>query len=72
MQNLAQLADRYANRLREAKEPINWHDLRDLLDLWSGGDLETIPLDILTDLTSSRAVKLGVKVQHWSESCMTS
>jgi hypothetical protein len=65
MENLSCKAERFAERLTGSREPLEWGDLRDLLDLWTGGEFETIPLDILTDLTARQAAQKGVAVR-WS------
>lgn len=63
MENLQHKAERFADRLTGARTPLTWGDLRDLLDLWTGEELDCIPLDILTDLTARKAAERGVKVR---------
>jgi hypothetical protein len=69
MENLGHKAERFADRLTGARIPLTWGDLRDLLDLWTGGELQTIPLDILTDLTARKAAERGVKVRWEFDEC---
>ena len=56
MTNIAQTADRIADTLRE-EGMDDWDLLRDLCDQQTGGDLDYIQLNILTDSVQSRLSK---------------
>jgi hypothetical protein len=53
MKNMAQWADKLAPNCH----PEAWRDqdsLRDALDMWTGGDLDCVELDLLIDCVSKR------------------
>ena len=50
---LAALADEIAPRIRWDRNTL-WGDLRDSIDGRTGGELECVPLDILTDIVAAR------------------
>jgi hypothetical protein len=56
MINIAQTADRIANILRDSGT-MAWDLLRDFCDQQTGGDLDYLQLDILTDSVQSRLSK---------------
>jgi len=53
---LAKRADEIAAKFREPAE--NWEVLRDYVDLKTGGELDCIQLDLLTDMVAQR-IKRG-------------
>ncbi|ETW92575.1 MAG: hypothetical protein ETSY1_43050 [Candidatus Entotheonella factor] len=55
---LAPLADAIAKQINPAD---SWDDIRDECDLASGGDFDTMQLDILTDMVASRVLKAAYK-----------
>lgn len=50
---LTKLADELAPRVRWDSS-TTWDDLRAAVDLRTGGDLDCVPLDILTDMVAAR------------------
>ena len=62
MTNIAQTADRIADTLRD-NGVMAWDLLRDLCDQQTGGDLDYLQLNILTDGVQSRLSK-GANRSH--------
>ena len=56
MVRIAQVADRIADKLRD-QGVMAWDLLRDLCDQHTGGDLDYLQLDLLTDSVQSRLSK---------------
>ena len=56
MISIAKNADRIADTLR-GSEAMDWDLLRDLCDQQTGGDLDYLQLDLLTDSVQSRLGK---------------
>jgi hypothetical protein len=56
MINMVEAANQIANTLRDSKT-MAWDLLRDLCDQQTGGDLDYLQLDILTDSVQSRLSK---------------
>lgn len=55
MTDLQQKADRIAKHI--GQPPMSWEATRDLVDMGTAGDCNTIELDILTDMVLSRLKK---------------
>jgi len=56
MISIAKNADRIADTLRD-NQAMDWDLLRDLCDQQTGGDLDYLQLDLLTDSVQSRLSK---------------
>ena len=58
MKNAAKLAQNvHRDLIKEGIEWATWDELREFVDMSSGGDLDCIELDILTDMVFSRCKK---------------
>ena len=51
---LAATADRIVRRWAECNQANDWDIIRDACDLKTGGELDCVQLDILTDLVMAR------------------
>jgi hypothetical protein len=70
MKYLSGKADIIAAGVSKHYAKININALRDHCDIATGGALDTIELDILTEMVETRLEGLGVTVAEYSESIL--